>query len=101
MTTPYLSAQSVEWVRASVTATQDPTAATVSFGFDTDDTPDTWHPGEWEGVAERSGDYWTATARVLVGPGFVPLPSGRVLVWIRAAASPEDVIKPIGSLKVS
>jgi hypothetical protein len=99
--TPFIQRESVEWLRASVTATSDPTTGAVSFAFDTDDDPAAWVAGEWEGAAVQSGRNYTATARVLVGPGFAALPLGRVTVWIRAASSPEDVIKPVGTVRVA
>ena len=98
--TPYISKTSVEFLRASVTSTLDPTIGTVSFSFSTDDQPATWYVGEWEGPAVQSGGYFTATARILVGPSHVELPEGHVAVWVRANSAPEAVVKPIGTIKV-
>jgi hypothetical protein len=97
----YLSALSVEYVRAEVTATANPTLGTVEFAFTTTGSPSSWVAGSWEGSAVQSGEYWRATARVLVGPGFVTVPTGSVAVWCRLNASPESVVKVAGSVEVS
>lgn len=96
-----LSSLSVEYVRAEVSADADPTSSGVSFAFTTSGDPVTWVPGEWAAPPVQVGDLYTATARVLVGPGQVTVPEGTVQVWVRLDASPEAVVKVAGSLRVS
>lgn len=97
----HLSSLSVEYVRAEVSADADPTVSSVSFAFTTSGDPVTWVPGEWTEGPYRNGAVYTATARVLVGPGQVTLPEGTVQAWVRLDASPESVVKVAGVLKVS
>jgi hypothetical protein len=97
----HISALSVEYLRAEVTATADPTISTVEFAFTTTGAPATWASGSWEGTATQSGSYYRATARVLVGPGFAAIPTGNVSVWVRLNSAPESVVKVAGSVEVS
>lgn len=99
----HISPLSVEYVRAEVTAVEDPTTASVSFAFTTAGAPseESWSPGEWEGESVFSGGYHRAVARILVGPGFLELPEGSVSVWVRTSAAPENVVKVAGTVRVS
>jgi hypothetical protein len=96
-----ISSLSVEYLRAEVTATADPTIGSVDFAFTTTGSPSTWVAGSWEGTATQAGDYFRATARVLVGPGHASIPTGSVSVWVRTASSPENVVKVAGTVRVS
>lgn len=99
----FLSSLSVEYVRVDVVATIDPTSGTVAFAFTSTGSPSSWTNGGWEGGAteDAGSGYFTATARILVGPGQATLPTGSVTVWVRTSAAPESVVKVAGVLNVT
>ncbi|MBM7771967.1 hypothetical protein JOD54_002171 [Actinokineospora baliensis] len=53
----------------------------------------TWHPGQWLSPIK--------TARILLGVGAVPLPTGLLKVWISASNGTEVVFDVLGTIRVS
>lgn len=96
-----LAASSVEYVRAEVVSTDDPSSSTPAFSFTTADAPSSWTTAAWEGPAVLGADgLWRATARILVGPGQLTIPTGVVNVWVRVTAGPEAAVQTAGTVRV-
>jgi hypothetical protein len=100
---------STEYVRSVVTATADPTTATVSFAFLALAVEPTneWVVAGWEGTATDIGrsqgyDQFSAVSRALIGPGTSwALTDGKYGIWIKIDSAPELSIRRVGVLTIT
>lgn len=98
-----ISSLSVQYVKVPVRATvngqpHDPTGDVVQIaivGHDVTPAPADWHTGSWETTPQ--GEY---LARLLVGPGQLPLAVGFYDVWVKIVDNPETPVLEAGILRV-
>jgi hypothetical protein len=89
-----LPAGSVEYVKTTVTASEDPTSQPPEFAFTTTEAPTVWIEGEWV-------DDTTYDARILVGPGTdVELDPGVYFCWLRITDNPEAPQRVFDGLRI-
>jgi hypothetical protein len=90
-----LPASSVEYVKTTVTASEDPTSQPPEFAFTTTEAPTVWIEGEWV-------DDTTYDARLLVGPGTTAvLTAGLWFCWLKITDSPEVPVRRFDMLRVT
>ena len=90
---PEISVLSVEFVKVPFAADVDPETVSADLAIVA------------AGSSPAEGDWHEATvladhARLLIGPGEVPLAPGLYAVWARIADLPETVVEKAGLLKI-
>lgn len=104
-----LSAASLEYVQAFVTATvqgapYNPTSDAVAFAFIAPGTSPVgaqWYSGSWDSTSANSGTN-SYIAQCLVGPGgTVQLAAGSYQVWVQITDNPEVPVIPAYLLTIT
>jgi hypothetical protein len=87
-----ISAQSLEYLRTTVTSTPAATGQPVDWAFTAGTAaPSSWNPGSWSG----------SQARVLVGPTALQLSPGDYTAWLRPTVGDERPVRQVGRLTVT
>ncbi len=103
---PSQSVLSTEWIRYAVAVdasnpNYDPTVtATVHFALRQAARPPgvgDWSPGSWE---TYPGPPVRHVARILIGPGGLPLARGEWVVWIRVTDGSEVIVRALDTLQL-